>query len=333
MNTMQHLDVVIAGAGVIGLSLALELRRRGRNVLVLCRENPGLASRAAAGMLAAYDPHNPAALQPLADLAHDLYPGFLHKIRTGSGLPVPIQTEHVLQADPSGQPGHTLLPTLAPTAGNFVLRSEQSLNPRDLHTALHVAAQQAGIHFKNTPDNSQPITHNRSATSHFVDCTGAWSPTHARPAKGQMLRVQLPPDSLRLPQNGNTVVRTEAIYLVPRLDGSALIGATVEDAGFDLTLRDTDLDHLRARAAALLPTAANAPELERWAGLRPRTSDDLPALGEIAPNHFVANGLFRNGILLAPAVARVMAQLLSDKAPTVPLEPFSPHRAALNSTR
>ncbi|WP_419806132.1 NAD(P)/FAD-dependent oxidoreductase [Terriglobus sp.] len=358
---MQHPDVVIAGAGVLGLSLALELRRRGRNVLVLDRETPGLASRAAAGMLAAHDPHNPPALRPLAALALELYPAYLDQIRSGSGHPVPIHTEHILEPGPGGHPGHTLLPALATTAGNFILRPEQSLDPRDLHTALRAATRNAGVRFQSTTSDSDTLSFRpkppqlhrggalesvlapkpaffmseQEAQEHaqFIDCTGAWSPTHTRPSKGQMLRVQLPPNTLRLPHNGNTTIRTEHIYLVPRLDGSTLIGATVEDAGFDLTPHDTDLDHLRAQAAALLPAAVHAPELERWSGLRPRTPDDLPILGELAPNHYVANGLFRNGILLAPAVARVMAQLLTNEPTTIPLAPFSPDRPAPTLSR
>ncbi|GAA3760477.1 FAD-dependent oxidoreductase [Terriglobus aquaticus] len=325
MNTMQHPDVVIAGAGVIGLSLALELRLRGCTVLVLQREQPGLASRAAAGMLAAHDPHHPAPLQPLADLALELYPAYLDRVRAGSGHAVPIQTEQVVEADPTGEPGRNLLPTLSADAGTFVLRPEQSLDPRDLHAALRAAATQAGVLIRDVSAGTLLAAPDVPLT---VDCTGAWSPGPVRPAKGQMLRVQLPPAALRL-RSGNAVVRTDDIYIVPRLDGSALIGATVEDAGFDLAIHDADLTALRARAAAVLPLAADAPELERWSGLRPRTADDLPILGELAPGRVVANGLFRNGILLAPAVARVMAQLLTGKPPTIPLDAFAPERLAL----
>lgn len=327
MNTMQQPDVVIAGAGVIGLSLALELRNRGRSVLIVDRKLPGLASRAAAGMLAAHDPHNPLALQALAEFALQLYPGFLDEVRRRSGHTVPIQTREVLESFSAGETGCALLPSIATDAGRFVRRPEDSLDPRQLHTALLAAVQQTGIAIA-LQDN-----HAMGANRDFVDCTGAWSPIHTRPAKGQMLRVQLPPDLLRLPSGGNAVVRTEKVYVVPRLDGSALIGATVEDAGFDLSNRDSDIDALRTEAAAILPALARAPELERWAGLRPRTADDLPIVGKTGTKRYVANGLFRNGILLAPAVARVMAQQLSGEPTSVALEAFSPDRAALCVTR
>lgn len=355
MNTMQQHDVVIAGAGVVGLSLALELRRRGRNVVVLERDRPGLASRAAAGMLAAHDPHNPPALQSLANLALERYPAYLDAVRTGSGQLVPIQTEYVLEPDPNGRLGANLLTAMSPAAGMFTLRPEQSLDPRELHTALRAAAENAGVLFKQQPDPSSEAAHQRhtSALSRnnaaadpaphgseveaqgpiYVDCTGAWALHHTHPAKGQMLRIQLPHDHLRLPTLGNTTIRTESIYLVPRLDGSTVIGATVEDAGYNLTTDDTAMDYLRTEAAALVPAAALAPELERWSGLRPRTRDDLPVLGRVGPLSFVANGLFRNGILLAPAVAHVMDQLISGEPTSVPLDAFSPERSSLLVSR
>jgi glycine oxidase len=142
-----------------------------------------------------------------------------------------------------------------------------------------------------------------------------------------MLAVSLPP-SLPL----HLVVRTPDIYIVPRTSGPnagrAIIGATIEDAGFDKTVHPSDIDHLRSLAAALLPPLADAPQLEAWAGLRPATPDGLPLLGALPtqPNHFIATGHYRDGILLAPATAHVMAQLLLGETPSIDLAPFSPDR-------
>jgi glycine oxidase len=145
-----------------------------------------------------------------------------------------------------------------------------------------------------------------------------------------MLAVSLPPSlPLRL------VVRTPDIYIVPRTSGPnagrAIIGATVEDAGFDKTVHPSDIAHLRSLAAALLPPLAEAPQLEAWAGLRPATPDGLPLLGALptSHNHFLATGHYRDGILLAPATAHVMAQLLTGEAPSIDLAPFSPNRTPI----
>src|SRR5580704_9589337 len=100
---MHHLDICIAGAGIIGLSLALELHHRGMAVTVLDRSSPlSEASTAAAGMLAARDPHNPPPLHSLANLSLSLYPAFLDRLHVLSGIRVPFQTQSTLQALPHG---------------------------------------------------------------------------------------------------------------------------------------------------------------------------------------------------------------------------------------
>jgi glycine oxidase len=150
-----------------------------------------------------------------------------------------------------------------------------------------------------------------------------------------MLRVQLPPALHGL----HEVYRSDAIYIVPRTlgpqAGTALIGATIEDAGFDTSTHTRDLTHLRTLAATLLPTLASekdAPQLEAWAGLRPHTPDRLPLLGPLeglpaqSIRHFVATGHYRNGILLAPATAILLTDLIEGKPPTLDITPFSPTR-------
>ena len=147
------------------------------------------------------------------------------------------------------------------------------------------------------------------------------------PRKGQMLAVSLPAS---LPMQ--VVVRTPDIYIVPRTTGPAagraVIGATVEDAGFDKTVHTSDIASLKAEASKLLPEIAEAIEVESWAGLRPGSSDGLPLLGQVEESIFIAAGHYRNGILLAPATARVMAQLLSGEGAQIDLSAFSPDRTA-----
>jgi glycine oxidase len=358
---MQHSDICIAGAGIIGLSLALELHRRGARVTVFDQGDPlSEASTAAAGMLAARDPDNPPLLRELADLSIALYPTFLDRVSTLSGAQVPLHTTTTLQALPphlastrsheamAAQTLSLLLPQLRPAGHRFILLPEHSLDPRELASALLSAVQATTIDLRA----HTPIQLLRSADSSFhsateihtsdgvlttpcfVDCTGAWSLTsnllpHLRvaPRKGQMLAVCLPP-SLPL----HVVVRTPEIYIVPRTTDPtstrAIIGATVEDAGFDKTVYPADIARLRDLAASLLPPVADATEVETWAGLRPATQDSLPILGRVPnrSNQFIAAGHYRNGILLAPATAQVMAELISGEAPSVDTSPFAPDR-------
>ncbi|MGI4853278.1 MAG: FAD-dependent oxidoreductase [Janthinobacterium lividum] len=326
---MPSPDIVIAGAGLVGLACALECQRRGLRVTVLEKGRAGQeASWAAAGMLAAHDPANPAALAPLSELSLALYPGFLEYLRDTSGATVPIETEWTLEA------GGDVSSALFGLSG-FRRIAEQSLNPRILMAAVYAAVRQTDILLlDSTPVQSIYATttgvevRTPDAAVHcrrFLDCTGAWSTAHVRPAKGQMLRLHAP-GALAAGSLGNVVVRTHEIYLVPRLDGSVVIGATVEDAGFDKTLHAADLQQLCEQAAKLIPAMLHAPLLESWAGLRPATADQLPLIGSTGPGTYIAAGHFRNGILLAPATARVAAQMLLDEQPDASMAVFDPDR-------
>ncbi len=345
---MRHSDICIAGAGIIGLSLALALQDRGAQVTVLEQAEPlQEASTAAAGMLAAADPDNPPALRPLSDLSISLYPAFLARLRSLSGVEVPLHTSRTLQAlpDPITETDGTLdpqalgriLPQLTPGERRFLLLDEHSLDPRQLAAALLAAARAAGVDLRTqtrvlsaNPAGNAVEVHTTAGIVHsaqFVDCTGAWA-AQVAPRKGQMLAVALPP-SLPL----EIVVRTPDIYIVPRAAGPkptrVIIGATVEDAGFDKAVHPEDIASLQTQAASLLPQLAEATLLESWAGLRPATADHLPLLGAKPGqrHHFIAAGHYRNGILLAPATAFVMAQLLAGAAPAVDLSAYSPSRS------
>jgi glycine oxidase len=111
------------------------------------------------------------------------------------------------------------------------------------------------------------------------------------------------------------VVWGEGVYAVPRA-GRLLIGATVEDAGFNTALTDEAATSLRARAERLMPGLRNWTLADHWAGLRPRAPDGLPLLG---PTHvgglYLASGQHRNGLLLAPAMAQAMADALLNDTP------------------
>jgi len=326
-NSLPSPDILIAGAGIIGLSLALELHFRGAQVTVLERSTAlQHASTAAAGMLAVDDPHNPPALLPLSQLSRSLYPAFLQRVESLSGLAVPFQTDTTIQYMPDGSVQRLV---------------EHSLDPRQLAPALLAAVRVTSIDLREhtellsiseTNQNALRIESSNGELSpaKLIRTQGAWARLQVRPVKGQMLRVQLP---ATLPLR--EVHRTEHIYIVPRTQGpqagTALIGATVENAGFDTVLHPESLGHLRSLAAELLPSLANeaaAPQVEAWAGLRPATTDSLPILDAHTPSQFLAIGHFRNGILLAPATAAVMADLIEGKSPATNLAPFAASRFA-----
>ncbi|GIV68223.1 glycine oxidase ThiO [Caldilinea sp.] len=150
-----------------------------------------------------------------------------------------------------------------------------------------------------------------------VIAAGAWSATlpglppeaqpPVRPVKGQMLALQTPPNAPLL----RHVVWGRDVYLVPRKDGRLLVGATVEEKGFDAQLTAGGVYQLLRRAWELLPGIDEAPLIELWAGLRPGSRDDAPILGATSVKGLIlATGHYRNGILLAPITADAVSHLI-----------------------
>jgi glycine oxidase len=124
------------------------------------------------------------------------------------------------------------------------------------------------------------------------------------------------------------VVFTERGYLVPRLDGRLLVGSTLEFVGFEKQVTARGLRDLLDLALEAVPRLASAPVADSWAGFRPYTRDGLPLLGPSPiARLFFATGHHRNGILLAPVTAEVVAAAVLEQAAPVPLEPFRPDRA------
>jgi glycine oxidase len=159
---------------------------------------------------------------------------------------------------------------------------------------------------------------------------GAWSSELLRPLgldlkvkpiKGQILLAGGPPDFCR-----HMILDGES-YLIPRADGRILVGSTLEDVGFDKSVILGTIGDLAERGARLMPELAKLPMVTSWAGLRPGTPDRLPYLGKGPMDGLiVATGHYRNGILLAPITAEIVADLLAGQSSGVDLTPFDPLR-------
>lgn len=352
---MKVWDVIIIGGGIIGLSLSLALRRRGASVLVVERGEPGReASHAAGGMLVECSVETAAALQPLATASARMYPEFAQEIELESGMNVDLRDygtivfpppEHVHERPGFSlesllpQPLNEMEPALAePKRPAFYLK-ERSVDPRALSSAAWKAAKRRGVDFSSGDEVvALSMVEGRAAgvkttktifhAARIVNCAGAWSgqiAPHAfptRPVKGQMLCLLMPSRGLL-----KHVIRTPEAYLIPRSDGRLLVGATVEEAGFDKRTDLATIQRFHRAALELVPELRNGKILESWAGLRPGTPDGLPILGATAtPGYYVATGHFRDGILLAPITALVTAAVLEGHAPEFDLAAFSPAR-------
>jgi glycine oxidase len=343
-------DVVIAGAGIIGLSVAMELRQAGASVAVLDRGEPGReASSAAAGMLVTSDPDTPPMLRPLAVASAAMYPSFVEEVELRAeqnvgyenrgAVYVADEKEELSIAPLRSGESRRLEPALADYPRVFLFE-EQSVDPRLLAQAAAAAAKQMGItvHHESgvqrvslTREHQLQVEAGRRSytTATFVNCAGAWAreivgvEAPSRPLKGQMLAV--------IPQKLNLrrVVRSRHVYLLPRQDGRVIIGATVEEAGFDKAVNPATIQELHHAAARLVPRIGEARVIDAWAGLRPGSPDGLPIMGPGAlPGTYIATGHFRNGILLAPITAVLMSELIQGKTPRMDMSPFSPNRFA-----
>jgi len=230
-------------------------------------------------------------------------------------------------------------PALADLNRPAIYLQERSVDPRALTTAALHSAKRRGVDFSSGDAVisvsfwegriSGIVTKKTSFLApKVVNCAGAWSgqiEPHAfptRPVKGQMLCLASPSRSLL-----KHVVRSPEAYLIPRSDGRIIVGTTVEEAGFDKRTEVSTIQRLHQAAVSMVPELHNAKILEDWAGLRPGTPDALPILGPTAtPGYYVATGHFRDGILLAPVTAQIMAQVVEEGNPDQDLEPFSPAR-------
>ena len=353
---MKSWDVIVVGGGIIGLSLSIELRKRGASVLVVERGEPGReASYAAGGMLANCGDETPELLQSLATASADMYPEFVHELQDESGMNVDLCDQGTLLFPPTGHgveklkgahslsaPLIELEPALAPGGRSAVFLKERSVCPRALVSAALQAAKHRGVDVSSGSEVISVVVSNGGAagvttsktsyrTAKVVNCAGAWAgqippydfPT--RPVKGQMVCFAMPSRELL-----RHVVRAPEIYLIPRSDGRLLAGATVEEAGFDKRTVPDTIQQLMRAAAAMLPGLKDARVLEAWAGLRPGTPDNLPMLGATPTRgYYVATGHFRDGILLAPITARVMANVISEEKPEHDLTAFAAERFGL----
>jgi glycine oxidase len=148
------------------------------------------------------------------------------------------------------------------------------------------------------------------------------------PVRGQMLCMRQADSDAQFVRH---VVYSPRGYIVPRRDGRLLAGSTSESAGFDCRVTVEGIDRIKSNAFEIAPTFASLTQVDSWAGLRPRSDDEWPVLGESAEvkNLFYATGHYRNGILLAPATGKILADHLVVGAATLmphALSAFSPAR-------
>lgn len=334
------------GGGIIGLAVAWRARERGLSVVVCEREDAfgRGASFAAAGMLAAI---SEADAQERELLALNLrsaqrWPSFAAELEEASGFETGYRdcgtlligrdrdgAEHVdreialrerlgLRAERLlGSEARRREPALAPTLRRAAwLPDDHAVEPARVVAALLEACRRTGVELRTGVEIDDlaalPAQRVVVAAGSWSGRFGAGAGVPVRPVKGQALRLRDPSG----PGLSDRVLRwgpPTPGYLVPRGDGRYYLGATMEERGFDTAVTALALHELLREAADVLPGVLELEVEEVFAGLRPGTPDNAPILGAdpADPRIVWATGHFRNGILLTPASADLVAAELA----------------------
>lgn len=362
--------VVVVGAGVIGCAVAFELSRRGATVTMVDMRQPGGgATQASAGVLAPYIEGRSRGLLELGLASLARYDTFMARVREATGMPVEYQRRGSLEvastdadlnrlravADQLAEDGveHRWLDaagvrTLEPGVSESILAgllvaTHGYVDARTLVRALHLAAITSGASMATASVRRLSAGNGHVAVradgrtleaDAVVVAAGSWSGElhvdvaarpRVRPVKGQLLQLRCarPPAS--------RVLWSEDCYLVPWSDGTLLVGATVEEAGFDESATVAGVHGLLGEACRVLPALKDARFDGVRVGLRPGTPDELPVVGAAtaAPGVVFATGHYRSGILLAPLTAELVADLLLDGREGLELSIMAPSRFGL----
>jgi glycine oxidase len=344
-------DVVVIGGGVIGLALAWTAARSGAAQVTVVDAAPGSgASHVAAGMLAPVTEARwgEESLLSLNLASARAWPAFAASVEEASGLSVGFQQCGTLavaldQGDRaeleelhrfqvelgldsrwlSARAARELEPLLAPSIrGALLAGGDHQVDNRQLIAALLVACERAGVSFVREAATSLEVAEGRAVVL-AAGCRSAslapasLAPVQVRPVKGQILRLTGPTDPPLIGRSVRAIVNGHSLYLVPRASGEIVVGATVEEQGFDRRVTAGAVYELLRDAQRVLPALAELELAESTAGLRPGTPDNLPIVGESGlPGLILATGHGRNGFLLTPITAQIVAGVLG-LGPTV----------------
>ncbi|HVE25748.1 MAG TPA: glycine oxidase ThiO [Sporichthya sp.] len=254
----------------------------------------------------------------------------------------------------TGRELRSLEPMLSPgVRGGLFVAGDHQVDPRRLVPALLAACRAAGVTLRRERVAALRVAGDRAtgvrltggaelAASAVLLAAGCWTGAIdgipegvlpvIRPVKGQLLRLHVPAgrfpaDRPFLRHNVRGLVRGSSLYLVPREDGELVLGATMEEQGFDTTVTAGAVHDLLRDAREILPGITELVLTEPQAGLRPATADNMPVLGPtLLPGLALAAGHFRNGILLAPVTADIVAAFLAGEPLPDVAATFGPDR-------
>ena len=326
--------MIVVGAGIIGLSCAWRLAQKGVEVRIFesghaARE----ASWAGAGMLAPGGELTEAS--PLTRMALDSlgqYPDFVAELQELSGLTIDYQRcgamEPAFTESEAAALENRALRQIAlgirsepVTHKNSISArfypDDQLVAPRDVTSALRIACLRGGVsihEYEPVTELIQDGSGVRTNRGEYLDdsvliAAGAWSSClrpglpAAVPVRGHLISWR--PERPLI----NSILRHGHTYLLQRRDTELIAGSSTEYVGFDRAIDEQTVSDIHSRAAQLLPELAALPPVDRWIGFRPGIDGGIPAVGRIeGTTIWTAYGHYRNGILLAPETARMIAE-------------------------
>lgn len=350
-------DVAIVGGGILGLLSARELSRRGRSV-VLLDDAPGRppASWAGGGILSALFPWRfPGAVTSLAQGVNAYYRALADEVLAAGGPDPEVTVHGMLVLDEPDQGGAVdwgrrnnqtvelvgasrieprlpegpalWLPNVATVRNPRLLQGLERLLSRDSHVSMLrervLCLRRHGHGWHLLCENT------RVEVEQVLVAAGAWSAELLTPLGVALPLMPVQGEMLRYPPDGpvpGCVVLTGRGYLVPRADGSLLVGSTLREGVDDMRPTAEAYGYLRDLAETLWPSLSRSEPTLQWAGIRPGNRAQAPFIGEVPeqPGLFLATGHYRNGLTCAPGSASLAAALLCGEPPPIDPAPYVP---------
>ena len=354
-------DILIVGGGIIGMLTARELSLAGMKVTIIEQGQAGHESSWAGGGIISplYPWRYSAPVSALAQWGQSFYPELIEEMNSATGLDAELIQNGLLMLDDEHEKAvawakkwHSNLQLidnkevyeLEPELSRALKTENKAIwmpdvrqvrNPRLVKATKKYLLKQ-GVKFLEQTEVTGFITHadkvigvTSSAGDILADKVllsgGAWSANllknnmvSVEPVKGQMILFKTSPEKIK------RITLSQDRYIIPRQDGRVLVGSTLEHTGFDKSTTASAREELQQEAVRIIPCLKDAAIEHHWAGLRPGSTDGIPYICSI-PNMdglYLNAGHYRNGVVLGPASARLMADLILQRPPILDEENY-----------